>query len=138
MKLRSTMSKPKPRHAVPGRLPGRRLATAAAALAAGAIPLAAAGTAAPAATSVPQADLPTVGLPNLALPFGLPDSVDPLTAGVPVVQELPLSEAGNRIMPPLGQLVQVSDLGLLPEQPPAAAKLARAAANPPLAESPQR
>src|SRR5436305_5990405 len=67
---------------------GRRLAMTAAALTAGAVPLACAGTAAAAAG--PQADLQTLGLPNLALPFGLPDSLGPLVAGVPVANDVPL------------------------------------------------
>lgn len=65
---------------------GRRLAATAAALTVGAVPLACAG---PAAAATPaQTDLSTLGLPNLALPFGLPDSIDPLTAGVPIAQNV--------------------------------------------------
>jgi hypothetical protein len=119
----------KGRHAAPGRTTGRRLATAAAALAAGAVPLASAGTAAAAAgNALPQADLPSLGLPNVALPFGLPDSIDPLTAGVPLVQDLPLSDTVNEMMPPVGDVLQVGDLGLLPQRALPASSLVRAAA----------
>lgn len=103
-----------PSRSIPDRTTGRRLAAAAAALAAGAVPLACTGSAA-AAT---QADLPTLGLPNLALPFGLPDSIDPLAAGVPIARDLPLSQTVSTAMPPLGDIARVGDLGLLPERAP--------------------
>lgn len=104
---------------------GRRLAATAAALTAGAVPLACAGTAA-AATDT-QAVLPTLGLPNLALPFGLPDSIDPLTAGLPIAQDLPLGDALSAAAPPLSDVTQVGDLGLLPERSPLADAQARSA-----------
>lgn len=104
---------------------GRRLAATAAALTAGAVPLACAGPAA-AATSA-QAVLPTLGLPNLALPFGLPDSIDPLVAGLPIAQDLPLSDTVNAATPPLSDITQVGDLGLLPERAPQANAGVRAA-----------
>jgi len=115
----------KGRHAAPGRPAGRRLATAAAVLAAGAVPLAAAGSAMAATT--PQADLPTLGLPNMALPLGLPDSIDPLAAGLPVVQDLPLNDTVSGLMPPVGELTQVGNLGVLPVQGPAVDGLVRSA-----------
>jgi hypothetical protein len=117
------------RHAAPSRTAARRLATAAAALAAGAVPLAAAGAAHAAAAS-PQSDLQTLGLPNLALPLGLPDSIDPLAAGVPVVQDLPLDAAVHGLVPPVGDLTQVGNLGALPVQGPAAQPLTRSAGLP--------
>src|SRR5947209_2628387 len=104
---------------------GRRLAVTAAALTAGAVPLACAGTAA--AATGPQADLPTLGLPNLALPFGLPDSINPLVAGVPIAQDLPLDDALNAATPPLSDFTRVGDLGLLPERAPQANAQVRAA-----------
>jgi hypothetical protein len=95
---------------------GRRLAVTAAALTAGAVPLACAGTAA--AATGPQADLQTLGLPNLALPFGLPDSIDPLVAGVPLASDVPLDGTLSAATPPLGDIMQVGDLGLLPQRAP--------------------
>jgi hypothetical protein len=95
---------------------GRRLAVTAAALTAGAVPLACAGTAA--AATGPQADLQTLGLPNVALPFGLPDSIDPLIAGVPLANELPLDSTLSAATPPLSDIMQVGDLGVLPERAP--------------------
>jgi hypothetical protein len=113
----------KGRHAAPSKgilsgTTGRRLAATAAALTAGAVPLACAGTAA--AATAPQADLQTLGLPNVALPFGLPDSVNPLVAGVPLAQDLPLDDALSAATPPLGDIMQVGDLGLLPQRAPQA------------------
>lgn len=100
---------------------GRRLAATAAALTAGAVPLACAGTAA--AATGPQADLQTLGLPNVALPFGLPDSIDPLVASVPVANSLPLDSTLSAATPPLSDLMQVGDLGLLPQRPQADAQV---------------
>ena len=104
---------------------GRRLAATAAALTAGAVPLVCAGAAS--AATAPQADLPTLGLPNLALPYGLPDSVDPLTAGVPIAQDLPIDDALSAAMPPLSDITQVGDLGLLPQRAPQADAQVRSA-----------
>ena len=104
---------------------GRRLAATAAALTAGAVPLACGGTAA--AATGPQADLQTLGLPNVALPFGLPDSIDPLVAGVPIADNLPLDSALSAATPPLSDLMQVGDLGLLPQRPQAGAQVRSAA-----------
>jgi hypothetical protein len=104
---------------------GRRLAVTAAALTAGAVPLACAGTAA--AATGPQADLQMLGLPNLALPFGLPDSIDPLVSSVPIANDLPLGSTLNAATPPLSDITQVGDLGLLPERAPAAQAQVRSA-----------
>jgi len=112
------------RHAAPGSPVGRRLATAAAALAAGTVPLAAAG---PAVAATVQGELSTLGLPNAGLPLGLPDSAGSLAAGLPVVQELPVNEVVADAMPPLNQVMQVGDLGLLGQKQPAAAGLERSA-----------
>lgn len=115
----------KGRHAAPAR-PTRRLAIAAA-LAAGATPLVCAGTAvaataeATATTSAPPAGLSELGLPDMALPLGLPYSLGSMTVGLPLVQEVPVNDVVNDVMPPLGEVVQVGDLGLIPHraaQPP--------------------
>ncbi|MGH6656571.1 MAG: hypothetical protein ACRDVE_15370, partial [Actinocrinis sp.] len=90
-------------------------------------PLAVAGSAAAATTAPQQADLPTLGLPNAALPLGLPDSLGSLTAGLPVAHALPVDDAVNGLMPPLGQIMQVGDLGLLPQRPAVAGPAIRSA-----------
>lgn len=107
----------KGRHAAPPRPTGRRLAVAAAALAAGAVPLACAGTADAATATAPQAMLPTLGLPEMPLPLGLPDSVGSLAGGLPLVQDVPVNDLVSGITPPLNEVVQVGNLGLLPELP---------------------
>ncbi|HZP55093.1 hypothetical protein [Actinocrinis sp.] len=131
----------KGRHAAPSKgilsgNTGRRLAATAAALTAGAVPLACAGTAA--AATGPQADLQTLGLPNVALPFGLPDSINPLVAGVPIANDLPLDGTLNAATPPLSDLMQVGDLGLLPQRPQADAQVRSATLDAQPADSAQK
>lgn len=122
------------RHAAAARPTGRRLAVAAAALAAGAVPVVCGGTAFAAAASAPRADLPaTLGLPDVPLPLGLPGSVDSLTAGIPLAQDLPVGEMVGDVTSPLGEIVQVGDFGLLPHQPAQAAPSVRSA---PIAQQP--
>lgn len=79
---------------------GRRLAATAAALTAGALPLACAPSAS--ASSAVPLGLPGVQLPSLGLPFGLPSSIDPLSADVPLVRNLPLVQTLSAAVPALG------------------------------------
>lgn len=118
----------KGRHAAPAKPTGRRLAVAAAALAAGAVPLACAGAASAATapqTAVPM--LPTLGLPNLPLPLGLPDSVGSLAQGLPLAGDLPISDVVSGVTPPIDEIVQVGNLGVIPEQPARSVPMIRSA-----------
>lgn len=111
----SSPSARKGRHAAPrargllsGRLPngstGRRLAATAAALTVGALPLACAPGAA--AASAAPADLAGLNLPDLGLPFGLPYSIDPLSADLPLARDLPLVQTLGAATPAPGDVAQ--------------------------------
>lgn len=96
----------------PGAETVRRIGAAAAALTAGVLPLAAAGSAS--AAAVPQDDLSALRLPSLALPAGLPDSVTPAIAAVPLSTNTPFDGTADALVG-----------GVISQADPAAAQLRR-------------